>query len=39
MTPLALQPTYVVVGEVTDIGEVGREYATVTHMIGSRAVQ
>jgi hypothetical protein len=32
--------TYVVVGEVTDIGEVGREYALVTHMpVGSRSVQ
>jgi hypothetical protein len=32
--------TYVVVGEVTDIGEVGREYATVTHMpVGSRVVR
>ena len=29
--------TYVVVGEVTDIGEVGREYATVNHSpVGSR---
>jgi hypothetical protein len=32
--------TYVVVGEVTDIGEVGREYALVTHMpVGSRTVK
>lgn len=32
--------TYVVVGEVTDIGEVGREYATTTHSpVGSRAVR
>jgi hypothetical protein len=32
--------TYVVVGEVTDIGELGREYATVTHSpVGSRSVK
>ena len=32
--------TYVVVGEVTDIGEVGREYAVATHSpIGSRLVK
>jgi len=32
--------TYVVVGEVTDIGEVGREYAIATHSpVGNRAVR
>lgn len=32
--------TYVVVGEVLDIGEVGREYAVVTHSpVGTRAVK
>lgn len=32
--------TYVVVGEVTDIGEVGREYATTTHSaVASRSVK
>lgn len=32
--------TYTVVGEVTDIGEFGREYATVTHSpVGSRGVK
>ena len=32
--------TYVVVGEVTDIGEFGREYATTTHSaVASRAVR
>ena len=32
--------TYVVVGEVTDIGEVGREYAVVNHSpVGSRIIR
>jgi hypothetical protein len=32
--------TYVVVGEATDIGELGKEYAVVTHSpLGSRAVK
>jgi len=32
--------TYVVVGEVTDIGELGREYVTVNHnAVGSRVVR
>jgi hypothetical protein len=32
--------TFVVVGEITDLGELGKEYATVTHSpVGSRAVQ